>query len=362
MPSFRFFRNIFNNYRQRTANNVQEIRELFVKGGVVALVAAFILWIAIFLYVAFYYAYMPSISHVRPVHLQFKSCEANKGICSSSTTHIPNTGICSFPTAHVQLTKRQQLLMIGQQYKIYLNLEMPESPANQNLGMFMVCVQLHDKENQLVNNACRSTMLHYRSYLLHTLTTLVFSPMMVFGHKEEKQNIVLELFADFEEDQNHPVTDIYVEIQSRHVELYSATLHICAHFTGIRYFMFHWPVLAAAVGITSNLFFIVLVCLLSWWHLYHPNDEREFLYGTVRDDSDEQDYGIKRSDSFTFRGEPDDSSFEDASILDDSSNKNGESEIGETEGLSIETATRQFISELQRSESFQMVGSSAEDN
>lgn len=68
-------------------------------------------------------------------------------------------------------------------------------------GMFMVCIQLHDKDSQLVDNSCRSTMLHYRSYLLHTLSTLIFSPMMVFGNKEEKQNIVLELFADFEEDQ-----------------------------------------------------------------------------------------------------------------------------------------------------------------
>lgn len=68
-------------------------------------------------------------------------------------------------------------------------------------GMFMVCIQLHDKESRLVDNSCRSTMLHYRSYLLHTLTTLIFSPMMMFGNKEEKQNIVLELFADFEEDQ-----------------------------------------------------------------------------------------------------------------------------------------------------------------
>jgi seipin len=68
-------------------------------------------------------------------------------------------------------------------------------------GMFMVCIQLHDKDSLLVDNSCRSTMLHYRSYLLHTLSTLIFSPMMVFGNKEEKQNIALELFADFEEDQ-----------------------------------------------------------------------------------------------------------------------------------------------------------------
>lgn len=68
-------------------------------------------------------------------------------------------------------------------------------------GMFMVCIRLQDKDGQLVDNSCRSAMLHYRSYLLHMLSTLIFSPMMVFGNKEEKQNIVLELLADFEEDQ-----------------------------------------------------------------------------------------------------------------------------------------------------------------
>lgn len=51
----------------------------------------------------------------------FRPCEIEKGACS-------------FPSAHVQLTKKQQLLMIGQRYKIFLSLEMPESPANVDLG------------------------------------------------------------------------------------------------------------------------------------------------------------------------------------------------------------------------------------
>ena len=65
----------------------------------------------------------------------------------------------------------------------------------------MVCIELHGKDNLLVESSCRSTMLHYRSYLLHMLTTLNFSSMMMFGNKEEKQTIVLELFTDYEEDQ-----------------------------------------------------------------------------------------------------------------------------------------------------------------
>lgn len=69
------------------------------------------------------------------------------------------------------------------------------------LGMFMVCAQLRSRDGFLVDHSCRSAMLHYRSTLLHMLTTLTFSPMMIFGNVEEKQDVVLELFGNFEEDQ-----------------------------------------------------------------------------------------------------------------------------------------------------------------
>lgn len=65
----------------------------------------------------------------------------------------------------------------------------------------MVCAQLRSRDGFLVDHTCRSAMLHYRSRLLHTLTTLTFSPMMIFGNVEEKQDIILELFSNFEEDQ-----------------------------------------------------------------------------------------------------------------------------------------------------------------
>lgn len=111
--------------------------------------------------------------------------------------------------------------MVGQPYKVNLHLEMPESPANKELGnvfhyiinrmshsikfffsgMFMVCAQMRSRDGYLVDHTCRSTMLHYRSTLLHMLTTFTFSPMMIFGNIEEKQDVALELFNNFEEDQ-----------------------------------------------------------------------------------------------------------------------------------------------------------------
>lgn len=65
------------------------------------------------------------------------------------------------------------------------------------------------------------------------------------------------------------MTDVYIEIQTKKIELYSATMQIHAHFTGLRYLMFHWPVLSAIVGIGTNLLMIIFVLLMSWYHLFY---------------------------------------------------------------------------------------------
>lgn len=51
----------------------------------------------------------------------FRSCYSNKGLCD-------------YPSAHIELTKNQQMLMIGQKYKIIVYIELPESPVNEEIG------------------------------------------------------------------------------------------------------------------------------------------------------------------------------------------------------------------------------------
>ena len=117
------------------------------------------------------------------------------------TCDNPESSICSFPATHIPLTKRQNFLMVGQSYKIFLSFEMPESEANKNLGMFMVCLELNGQNGELVGHSCRPVMLHYRSKLLTIIKTLVFSPMLVFGTSEEKQIVQVEMFSDFRENE-----------------------------------------------------------------------------------------------------------------------------------------------------------------
>ncbi|KAK7580396.1 hypothetical protein V9T40_001025 [Parthenolecanium corni] len=239
--------------KQSVKRIVDNSMEQAFHGGMFSLIMTSLVWISIFLYVAFYYAYVPAPSYVRPIHLQIKPCEESKNECV-------------FPSAYVRLTRRHQLLMMGQQYKFFVQLEMPESPVNKDLGMFMVCVQLKDKHGVLSSQSCRSNMLHYRSDLLHKLKLLLFSPLYIFGSREEKQSLIFELYSDFVEDQKHPVTDIYVEVQARNIEIYSASLQINAHLVGLRYLMYHWPITSAITGISFNLCVIFFTLSLSFYN------------------------------------------------------------------------------------------------
>ncbi|KAJ8959412.1 hypothetical protein NQ318_022102 [Aromia moschata] len=283
LPLVKFIHETVNLYKTRTKAGVTNIRDILFRGTVIALITAVLVWLSIFMYIAFYYVYVPTVSHERPVYLKFKPCGA---IDDCNTVK----GMCSFPSAHVQLTKRQQLLMMGQPYKIHLDLDMPESPTNRELGMFMVCVDFRGRQGQLLANSCRSTMLHYRGYLIDTLYKLIFSPFFVFGKAEEKQNLHVELFSDYEEHEQEPVTDIFVEIQTRFIEIYSAKFSVNAQFSGLRYVMFHWPVLSAALGITANLFFIALVCMISWYQIINSDEYTHFIQASnekkVDSDSD----------------------------------------------------------------------------
>ncbi|XP_045462729.1 seipin isoform X1 [Harmonia axyridis] len=186
-------------------------------------------------------------------------------------------GICSFPSGSVHFNHKQQSLMAGQPYKVFLELIMPESPTNKDLGMFMVCADFHSTDGRLITNSCRSAMLRYQSVMLDILFKMVLSPFYMVRHFEEKQKIYIELFSSYLEPEDQKVSDIHIEIQTKHIEIYSAKFTISANFSGLRYIMFHFPILSAVIGITSNLFFIAFVSMISWYQIINSEEYLEYL-------------------------------------------------------------------------------------
>lgn len=245
-------------------------RRTLFQAAILFCVLVLLLWVSIFLYGSFYYSYMPTVSFSTPVHFYYTSdCDASE------------SALCSFPTANISFMKneRDQVMAYGQPYRISLELEMPESLVNEQLGMFMVKMSAYTKGGQIVSSVGRSTMLHYRSSLLQTISTLAFSPLLLTGMAEQKQLIEVELFSDYKTNAYKPTIGAVIEIQSKRVQIYTAQLRIHAYFTGIRYILYNFPLTSAVIGVATNFAFLIVIVLFSylqfiWGGLWPPDQVR----------------------------------------------------------------------------------------
>ncbi|XP_028839159.1 seipin isoform X2 [Denticeps clupeoides] len=245
-------------------------RRRLLQAAILLCVLVLLLWVSIFLYGSFYYSYMPTVSFSTPVHFLYRTD------CSPSESLL-----CSFPTANISLLKngRDQVMGYGQPYRISLDLEMPESPVNEQLGMFMVKMSCYSRDGQIISSVARSAMLHYRSTLLQTISTLFYSPLLVTGLSEQKQLVEVELYSDYRANSYQPAIGALVEIQSLRVQIYSAQLRIHAYFTGIRYLLYNFPLTSAVIGVASNFVFLSVIVLFSylqfiWGGLWPPEQVR----------------------------------------------------------------------------------------
>ncbi|XP_021446899.2 seipin isoform X3 [Oncorhynchus mykiss] len=253
-------------------------RRTLLQAAILSCVLVLLVWVAIFLHGSFYYSYMPTVSFSTPVHYHYSTdCDAS------------NSVLCSFPMANISLLKngKDQVMIYGQPYRISLELEMPESPVNKHLGMFMIKMSCYTKDGQTVAAVARSAMLHYRSGLLQTLNTLLFSPLLLTGMTEQKQLVEVELFSDYKANSYQPTVGAVIEIQSRRVQIYSAQLRIHAFFTGIRYLLYNFPLTSAVIGVASNFAFLSVVVLFGylqfiWGGLWPPEQVRVMMGDTTR--------------------------------------------------------------------------------
>ncbi|XP_037306750.2 seipin-like [Pungitius pungitius] len=245
-------------------------RRTLLQAAILFCVLLLLLWVSIFLYGSFYYSYMPTVSFSTPVHFFYTSdCDASESV------------LCSFPTANISFIKneRDQVMAYGQPYRVSLELEMPESPVNEKLGMFMVKMSCYTKGGKTVSSVGRSTMLHYRSSLLQSLSTLLFSPFFVTGMAEQKQLIEVELFSEYKTNAFQPSIGAVIEIMSKRVQIYSSQLRIHAYFTGVRYVLYNFPLTSAVIGVATNFAFLSAIVLFGylqfvWGGLLPPEQVR----------------------------------------------------------------------------------------
>ena len=68
---------------------------------------------------------------------------------------------CSNPIGTVRLGKGEPLVQ-GQTYSMSLMLEVPDTQANEDHGMFMSCLSIASSSGVMIERSCKSSMLAYR--------------------------------------------------------------------------------------------------------------------------------------------------------------------------------------------------------
>lgn len=92
-----------------------------------------------------------------------------------------------------------------------VELTLPESPANEAAGMFMVHVDLLDGKQQSVRSSSRPARLRYRSWLIDMLSDVLFAAPLVFGWMDEAQTMRIVMLENiFDERVRDPHTTTHI--------------------------------------------------------------------------------------------------------------------------------------------------------
>ncbi|XP_022644603.1 seipin-like isoform X3 [Varroa jacobsoni] len=210
-------------------------------------------------YLAAYWALIPRVQIERDVHFKYamRPCKI--------------TDQCQHPVAEVWLGDDPAhflpALSPGTEYRIELNLELPESETNFDVGMFMASVEMRAPNGQILKAAQRSGVLVYRSLVLRMLHTIVALPSLLLGEGKEKQLVRLPMFdsfVDLPRGNNDFAAVAYIELHSTNIQIYSAKLRIYADFGGLRYLMYRWPLTCAATGCMANFVALWVATALFW--------------------------------------------------------------------------------------------------
>jgi len=210
-----------------------------------------VLAVSVFLYGTFYYAYMPVELANIPVSLEFEPCEGQ------------TSARCTNPAASVALGNKQKMIQ-GQVYSIKMVLEVPDSPGNEDLGMFMACMNVTGKDGDFITRSCKSSISQYRSPMLRSIETLALAPGLMVGWTEQKQTIPVTFFATFHPDPHAEVRAFHIEVKSKLVQVAQATLHIEANLTGLRHLMYRHSWFSAFMGIGTNILIFMTIIGVSW--------------------------------------------------------------------------------------------------
>ncbi|EUC43910.1 hypothetical protein COCMIDRAFT_27662 [Bipolaris oryzae ATCC 44560] len=270
---------------------------------------------AVVAYSSFYYAYIPVRGIVVPVYLQYDhaphSLHAPTQVSSVVPTVKPAAAKWPYGLANIPG------LVARQKYDVVVELDLPRSETNLRAGNWMVGLEFRgpttrgqgvkhmlgwDEEwnvedhsqggvpgttaekNVVVDDTTTTTttttqtptvlarskrpaILTYRSRVLEMMYRLMRLPLYLLGWHKESEHVRIKMMESvmFESGYRNIPSSLRLELRSKlPLEVYRASVHMTARLEGIRWLMYRYRILAAALGILGFWGVEMGVLLFTW--------------------------------------------------------------------------------------------------
>lgn len=172
-----------------------------------------------------------------------------------------DTIIIKTTAAELSLSDVEFQMSPGQSYRITLYLDMPDSEINAHSGAFGLRTTIFDSKNRVTTQQHRILQLKYKSRLIRYIESFLYLPFYIIGLAEERHQTAYDLFTRYvEKGRGRESSMLELEIDNPEIQIYDAWVTIQAQFTGLRYFMYYWPIISA-IFISSIIFTILTVII-----------------------------------------------------------------------------------------------------
>ena len=166
-----------------------------------------------------------------------------------------------------------RVLTPAQAYDIMLLLDVADSNANRDLGMFMAFTELRTGEGELLARSARPMALRSEPTLVVMARTALWAWPLALGWIDSTQRLALTCFDSYVEMFDNPLGAVSVVLSHPKVQVSRATLLITARLEGIRHLMVNYFVASAAIGIVNIAFAQGLLLLLIYlWSSDEPQE------------------------------------------------------------------------------------------
>ena len=170
--------------------------------------------------------------------------------------------------------------MPGQNYKITLNLDMPESAVNAYVGCFNLKSTMRGDNGRILAEQERLIQLTYKSPMVRYVESWIYLPLYLIGWSEERYQTSADLFRNYKEGFGDRQTSMLeLSIDNPEVQIYEASVSIQTLYSGLRYYMYYWRITTALIIISSlylgaitvvslNFFMFQLGITSGMWHIF----------------------------------------------------------------------------------------------